>query len=307
MRPGARYLSLRPELSPTRTGTSVPAQPSGGDMSIHHARPQSGRAETAGAQAQRGVVVIAASMTLAMAVLSAFLTMSTGRNGTQADVGVGVAAFLLFVAASAVGAALGFLFGLPRARFTDQLASSDASASEKPPAGSHYLANSNLIKVSDWLTTIVIGLGLVNLGSAVPALRSLGGALQQALGGAPYAGAVGVSALIAGCIGGFVLVYVYTTIRVRQLLEDSDRQTERVPHLSGLTLGEAEAAMSSTGLRLAVDADAAKHVVVAAQQPPPGERLPLGSAVAVQLAATRASTSAATTVAVPVQQQPSQS
>ena len=265
-------------------------------MSIHHVRPHQGPADSAGAEAQRGVVAIALSMTLAMAVLSALLSVSTGRNGTAVDVGVGVAAFLLFVAASAVGAALGFLFGLPRARFTDQLANHDASSSENAAPGSHYLANSNLIKVSDWLTTIVIGLGLVNLGSAAPALRTLANALQAPLGGAPYAGAVGVSALMAGCIGGFVLVYVYTSIRLRQLLEDSDRQTERVPHLSGLTLREAERAMSATGLRMAVDMDAGKECVVAAQQPPAGERLPLGSSVAVQLVATRASTADASTV-----------
>jgi hypothetical protein len=265
-------------------------------MSIHHARPQQGPADSAGAEAQRGVVIIATSMTVAMAVVSALLTVSTGRNG------VGVAAFLLFVAAAAVGAALGFLFGLPRARFTDQLASHDASASENKAPGGHYLANSNLIKVSDWLTTIVIGLGLVNLGSAVPALRTLASALEAPLGGAPYAGAVGVSALMAGCIGGFVLVYLYTSVRVRQLLEDSDRQTERVPYLTGLTLREAERAMSATGLRMAVDTHAAKECVVAAQQPPAGERLPLGSAVAVQLAATRASTVPAITAQVPLRQ-----
>src|SRR3954453_13267636 len=278
------------------------AESAGGDMSIHHARPQQGPADSAGAEAQRGVVIIATSMTVAMAVVSALLTVSTGRNGGAADVGVGVAAFLLFVAAAAVGAALGFLFGLPRARFTDQLASHDASASENKAPGGHYLANSNLIKVSDWLTTIVIGLGLVNLGSAVPALRTLAGALEAPLGGAPYAGAVGVSALMAGCIGGFVLVYLYTSVRVRQLLEDSDRQTERVPYLTGLTLREAERAMSATGLRMAVDTHAAKECAVAAQQPPAGERLPLGSAVAVQLAVTRASTVPAITTQVPIRQ-----
>src|SRR4051812_7768648 len=163
-------------------------------MSMHHARPQQGPADSAGAEAQRGVVIIATSMTVAMAVVSALLTVSTGRNGGAADVGVGVAAFLLFVAAAAVGAALGFLFGLPRARFTDQLASHDASASENKAPGGHYLANSNLIKVSDWLTTIVIGLGLVNLGGALPALRPLARALQPPPRPPPHPPAAGGSA-----------------------------------------------------------------------------------------------------------------
>ena len=269
-------------------------------MSIQHVRSAPGTAVSAGAQAQFGVVVIGAGMTAAMIAVSALLTLSTGRNGGSVDLGVGVAAFLLFMAAVAVGSAFGFLFGLPRARLTDQLATSDAAHHDTRTPGSHYLANSNLIKVSDWLTTIVIGLGLVNLGSAVPALRSLASALQAPLGGAPYAGAIGISTLIGGCIGGFVLVYLYTSTRVRQLLEDSDRQTETVPHLAGLRLSEAERAMSASGLRLAVEADAGKDQVVAAQQPPPGERLPLGSAVAVQVQPARVSGTPAL-VAVPRQ------
>jgi hypothetical protein len=269
-------------------------------MSIHHVRAGQGPAVSAAAQAQYGVVVIGAGMTVAMVAVSTLLTLSTARNGRPADLGVGVAAFLLFAAAAAVGSALGFLFGLPRARLTDQLTTADSANHDSGTPSTHYLANSNLIKVSDWLTTIVIGLGLVNIGGAVPALRTLATALHEPLGGAAYAGAIGVSTLIGGCIGGFVLVYVYTSIRVRQLLEDSYRQTEAVPHLAGLRLWEAERAMSASGLRLVVEADAGKDQVVAAQQPPAGERLPLGSAVAVQIRPAR--TSAATAlVAVPSQ------
>jgi hypothetical protein len=269
-------------------------------MSIHHRRGGQGPAVSAAAQAQYGVVVIGAGMTLVMVAVSTLLSLSTARNSGTADLGVGVAAFLLFVAAAAVGSAFGFLFGLPRARLTDQLTTADTTHHESRTPSSHYLANSNLIKVSDWLTTIVIGLGLVNLGGAVPALRALATALQAPLGGAPYAGAIGISTLIGGCIGGFVLVYVYTSIRVRQLLEDSDRQTEAVPHLAGLRLWEAERAMSASGLRLAVEADAGKEQVVAAQQPAAGERLPLGSSVAVQVRPVRTSRPAAL-VAVPSQ------
>ena len=258
-------------------------------MSTHDVRQVQGPAMSAGAQAQFGVVMIGAGMTVAMVTVSALLTVSTSRNSGTVDVGVGVTAFLLFTAAAAVGSAFGFLFGLPRARLTDQLATTGSAHPDSRTPSSHYLANSNLIKVSDWLTTIVIGLGLVNLGNAVPALRTLASALQAPLGGAPYAGAIGVSTLIGGCIGGFILVYVYTSTRVRQLLEDSDRQTEVVPHLAGLRLSEAERAMSASGLRLAVEDDADKDQVVALQKPAAGERLPLGSAVAVLLHTARAS------------------
>jgi hypothetical protein len=79
--------------------------------------------------------------------------------------------------------------------------------------------------VSDWLTTIVIGLGLVNLGGLLPALRTLAAALKDPLGGTAVAGAIGISVMVIG-IAGFVLVYVFTTIRIRQLLEDSEDQED---------------------------------------------------------------------------------
>ena len=63
-------------------------------------------------------------------------------------------------------------------------------------------------------------------------------------------------------------------------------------------LWEAERAMSASGLRLAVESDAGKDQVVAAQQPPAGERLPLGSAGAVQVRPAHTSAAAAL-VAVP--------
>src|SRR3954451_11401420 len=202
-------------------------------------REQISRRPSPGEKAQHGVTMIAVVLLVGVVVLSVGVMVSAGPRPAAGAIGAGVTMFLLFTASAAIGAALGFLFGLPRARFTDELSAAAGStgATGGPPAAplhpsAHYLANSNLIKVSDWLTTIVIGLGLVNLGSAVPALRTLATALQAPLGGAPYAGAIGISTLIGGCIGGFVLVYLYTSTRVRQLLEDSDRQTEAVPHLA---------------------------------------------------------------------------
>ena len=70
-------------------------------------------ARKAGDKIQRGVLAVAVTMLLAMVVVAILLTMTTH------DGGAGVTAFVLFVAAAAVGAVLGFLFGLPRARVAD--------------------------------------------------------------------------------------------------------------------------------------------------------------------------------------------
>ena len=242
---------------------------------------------SAGAQIQRGAMYITAGLILAAVLVSVLLMFSTGTGTWAKGIGVGVTLFLLCGAAASVGAALGFLFGMPRSRFTDELAgttpSTGAAAPAVKPASTHYLGNSNLIKVSDWLTTIVIGLGLVNIANLVPALRSLAAALQDPLGGAPYSGAVGVSACISALIGGFLVVYLFTVVRVRQLLEESEAQSEEVPELEMLALPRAQAAMSGKGLKLAVGSTNGPGAVVVHQDPPAGASVPVGTPVTVTL------------------------
>lgn len=242
---------------------------------------------SAGAQIQRGAMYITAGLILAAVLVSVLLMFSTGTGSWAKGIGVGVTLFLLCGAAASVGAALGFLFGLPRSRFTDELAgttpNTGAATPAPKPASTHYLGNSNLIKVSDWLTTIVIGLGLVNLANLVPALRSLASALHDPLGGAAYSGAVGVSACISALIGGFLVVYLFTVVRVRQLLEESEAQSEEVPELESLALPGAQAVMSSKRLKLAVGSTNGAGGVVVHQDPPPGATVPVGTPVTVTL------------------------
>ncbi|WP_203819103.1 PASTA domain-containing protein [Paractinoplanes ferrugineus] len=219
-----------------------------------------------GDQIQRGVLVIAIAMLLAAVVVAILLTATTHSGGA------GLTAFALFVAAAAIGAAMGFVFGLPRARVAD----------ESTTTSTFYLTNSNLIKVSDWLTTIVIGLGLVNLGKVVPTLRSLSHALHDPLGGRPYSGAIGLSLLIVGLLAGFLLYYLWTSIRVRELLEDAERQNQQtVPELRNQTLGEAREAASQNNVTLLVPEDAPDSSRVTRQAVPPGTTVPSGTAVAV--------------------------
>jgi len=242
---------------------------------------------------------VAVSLLGVAALVSLLLVWSTDKQGGGKDIGVGLTLFVLFAAAGAVGGILGFLFGLPRGRLSDELATPSTEATPAPGGGptslasAHYLASTNLNKVSHWLTTIVIGLGLVNLGNALPALRSLAAALEAPLGGAPYSGALGIATMIAAFIGGFLVLYLFTTIRVRQLLEETeqlrqraeefDRQVDDVPLLQNLTLTEAQGVMSGKLLRLDVDEHADPRRRVTGQSPAPGAAVPAGTPVKVEL------------------------
>jgi hypothetical protein len=226
----------------------------------------------AGDKIQRGVLVVVVTLLVLMVVAAVLLGLSTR------DSGAGVTLFVLFAAAAAIGAGLGFLFGLPRARVAGD--DSDPAATT-PTASTFYLTNSNLIKVSDWLTTIVIGLGLVNLGKVVPATRQLGHALQRPLGAAPYSGAVGISVLLVGVLAGFILDYLWTSIRVRELLEESEQQVEHVPDLRHGTIADAQKEMAGIGLKLSVPPGLPPNTSVAEQTVPPGTAVAPGTRVAV--------------------------
>lgn len=183
-----------------------------------------------GKEIERIVRTVTAFLITAVLVMSFML----GDSAKTPSFGVSVTALLLFTGAMFVGAGLGFLFGLPRSRLGDltTVANADTDKAKAATSGTaavsltpsrYYLTNSNLNKVSDWLTTVVVGLGLVNIRSTVPALRDLSAALQEPLGGQPYGGAAGLSLLFTGAFAGFLIMYLWTIIRVRALMEDCEQ------------------------------------------------------------------------------------
>ncbi len=191
--------------------------------------------DSAGSKTQRGVQIIAGSFFLGIIAVSWALTRAVddpteGMDGR----GAGLSAFVVFAAAAAVGSGTGFLFGLPRARFVEEEVKRSAGQvgdqSDNPTQGTgtalprnvHYLTNSNLIKVSDWLTTIIVGVTLVNLGKVGTFLTDLQQRLIEPLGGTTYSGTIGISLVIVGALTGAMLSYMWTTLRLRELLEKSE-------------------------------------------------------------------------------------
>ena len=104
--------------------------------------------------------------------------------------------------------------------------------------------------MSDWLTTIIIGVGLVNVAKLGPAAGDFSEALEAPLGGAPYAGIIGITVIIIALLASVILCYLWTSIRVRELLEESESSPHRdLPSRAELTVGESAAASTSTPAR----------------------------------------------------------
>jgi hypothetical protein len=90
-------------------------------------------------------------------------------------------ALMLAGAALLVGGTLGFLFGVPRTLTGERLP--DATLNGARAAAPGYGANTNLEQISDWLTKILVGIGVAQFGVIVAGARRLFTALAPSLGG----------------------------------------------------------------------------------------------------------------------------
>ncbi|MFF7453443.1 hypothetical protein [Kitasatospora sp. NPDC008115] len=157
-----------------------------------------------------------AAGTLPGAGLLGLVLFSLGRPHPWQALGGGL---VVACAATLVGGALGFLFGVPRVR------GGSGGQDGTGGGGSHgsYAPNTNLEQVSDWLTKVLLGVGLTQLGSLGERLDQLGGTLAPALGGgpgtAPFAAALVLYFLLLGFLSGWLL----TRLALPRVLSDADQ------------------------------------------------------------------------------------
>jgi RsiW-degrading membrane proteinase PrsW (M82 family) len=113
------------------------------------------------------------------------------------------------------GALLGFLFGIPQ-----YFARSGPSAD---PAKASYQPNTNLTQVSDWLTKIIIGVGLVQFSQLTKSIGKLGDSLSSGFGGEPMGKPYAISVVVGYFLIGFLASYLYTRLRLQWAFAQADR------------------------------------------------------------------------------------
>lgn len=145
---------------------------------------------------------------------------------------------LVLTASCLVGGGLGFLFALPR-----DLSRQSSPEADRPTAGTSEetgvnstngetqrtgWANNNLIKVSDWLTTLIVGVSLVQFTEIKAWLGGVGGKVGQAAGfpNEPAQVTFGVALILAGAAFGFLTGYVQTRTTVTRRLAVTTRDVE---------------------------------------------------------------------------------
>jgi len=106
------------------------------------------------------------------------------------------------------GGIVGFLFGIPRT----------VHGSARSERVTQYQGNTNLEQVSDWLTKIIVGVGLVQIGHIVPALSRFAESMKAPLGGLPSSGAFGLGLAILYASLGFLFFYFWSrSLFIREL------------------------------------------------------------------------------------------
>ncbi|HEU5105449.1 MAG TPA: hypothetical protein VFU11_06370 [Solirubrobacterales bacterium] len=151
-----------------------------------------------------------------LVALLVYAIASSGKTGEILAVGSLTAA-----SAFAVGALLGFLFGIPRTVAAASGATTGQAGTGSAPANTadahRFAANTNLEQISDWLTKILVGVGLVQIHAVSGAVEDLADGLAPGLGSQGFS--VAVALLVSFSITGFVSAYLFTRLRLQGAFE----------------------------------------------------------------------------------------
>lgn len=146
------------------------------------------------------------------------------------------------------GMLLGFLFGIPRTLPSgtvnmappDERANGKSRSDDAPPAGAEAAAgtpsntlflgtptpmeiNSNLVEVSDWLTKIIVGVGLIELKSLPGSARSMAAFIAPSLAtDTATAMAVVGGIMLFFSVHGFLIGYLLTRIYLSIMIKRAD-------------------------------------------------------------------------------------
>jgi len=118
-----------------------------------------------------------------------------------------------------VGGLVGFLFGIPRSL------AGIKTEDDKTQSGA-YRANTNLEEISDWLTKILVGVGLVQFATFAQHFRELVDFMGPAFGSAPLGEVFAGATLAIFSTSGFLAFYLVTRIYLPGDLAYGDHATQ---------------------------------------------------------------------------------
>jgi len=152
-------------------------------------------------------------------------------------------ALLTGLAAFVAAGLIGFLFGIPRTLSSEAGLPGEGTALDRSVVSS-IRANTNLEQISDWLTKILVGVTLTQLGTIREGAAALFDAVGSAYGDQPsnpvFAGVVIV--YFGG--GGFVGGWMFTRLRLGRWMRRADKAELEVLAADAAARGDDEAAIA---------------------------------------------------------------
>ena len=160
-------------------------------------------------------------MVVGFALPVVFALQSSTPSQVLSTLTVGLA---IVVASLAIGGLIGFVFGIPRLLQAESTPPDPGAQGEpdRPGRRAPYAGNTSLEQISDWLTKIIVGVGLTQLANVPAALASLGQTLAGGLGNLPGAAVFGAGLVVYAVLDGFFLSYFWTRLYLPSLFVESD-------------------------------------------------------------------------------------
>ncbi|SMO82055.1 hypothetical protein [Fodinibius sediminis] len=144
-------------------------------------------------------------------VVIVFALQSLQVSSFVSILGVGV---MTAGASLLLGGLIGFLFGIPKTLQQDGSTDVNTKLGNVSNKGAIYRANTNLEQISDWLTKILVGVGLTQLTSLPEGFSVISENLSVGLGGFESSGILGVALIVYYLICGFLIGFLWTRLNL---------------------------------------------------------------------------------------------
>lgn len=173
------------------------------------------KGQTQVTHSDRALQFLSLSMLAGVAGIAIYVLQPPTISDDFSVLGVG-----LFVAGAALvlGGILGFLFGIPR---TLQRESTGPERSAKDTTVD-YQANTNLEQISDWLTKMLVGVGLTQLTSMPTHLKGVSEYIATGLGSRPSDLIIALAIILYFSVIGFLFGYLWTRLNFAGALRQAD-------------------------------------------------------------------------------------
>jgi len=166
----------------------------------------------------RFMILMGVAVILILSIASIWAPTENSFRAFVNSLGTGL---LIGGACFTTGGLMGFLFAIPKLLQNTSLLPESAASNKVI-----FLHNDNLVQISDWLTKIIVGVGLTQLHDIPPALFSIGGQLSPSFGYGEVGRNIAVGCVLYFIVVGFLSVYIWTRLYFIKLLRRSNEELE---------------------------------------------------------------------------------